>query len=103
MGKVGLIFMIGLTIFSVWGLYILTHQDCDSNPPQTFYCSSTNIFDDGYEDCKLVQHKENNLIFPDKKNIYDCEYNGNRIRVEEEKTKCSYSDSNLTSDYMFCK
>lgn len=93
------IFLIGLSVYTAYGLL---YQDCETNPPMVVSCDSTNLIDEGYSDCKLTQHEENNIIFPDKVRKYNCEYNGNRIEVEFERTKCGYSPSNLTADYRFC-
>ena len=83
-------------------VYALINQDCDKNPPQVLSCSSNNLIDNGYSDCKLIQQAEKNLIFPDKIAKYNCEYNGTRIQTQLERTKCTYSTSNLTTDYRFC-
>ena len=91
-----------LLIYSGFIAYDMLKQDCETNPPMVISCGSTNLIDEGYTDCKLTQRAEKNIIFPDKIEEYNCEYNGIRIQTHLEKTKCNYSPSNLTSDYRFC-
>lgn len=88
--------------YSIFIGYNMLNQDCDANPPMALSCESNNLIDNGYSDCKLTQRAENNIIFPDKVEEYNCEYNGERIQTQMERTKCNYSPSNLTSDYRFC-
>ena len=101
MGKVGLFIMIGLTVLCLYGVFSLTNQDCDKNPPMVLSCNSNSISDAGlnWSNCIKIQKEENNLIFPDKEEKWNCD----GIEIEYHKTKCNYSPSNLTSDYIFCK
>lgn len=91
-----------LIVFFGFSAYTVTHQDCEENPPQVLSCGSTNLIDEKYTDCKISQYEEKNLIFPDKEERYNCAYGNNRIDVPLKKTKCSFSPSNLTTDYRFC-
>ncbi len=91
-----------IVIYSTYTAYGMLNQDCKANPPMVVSCGSTNLIDNGYTDCKLTQHAEKNIIFPDKIEEYNCEYNGARIQTQLERTKCSYTSSNLTADYRFC-
>ncbi len=80
--------------------WAVTHQDCEKNQPQTLVCSSNTISDAGlnWSTCIKTQRSENNIIFPDKQEKWNCD----GVEIEFHKTKCNYSPSNATVDYRFC-
>ena len=88
-----------ILILLVGGLFLLTNQDCDKNPPMALSCSSNNLIDNGLKDCIRLEYKDIGFLgWGSHNEIYSCEKNGQRIEIEKFKTNCNSSPSNAAAD-----